>query len=605
MRSEMVFTHLTCNQNCRYCSVRRAEDERAFIAGPAVRERIAAAISSGARELVLTGGEPTMRRDLPGLVRFARERGAEAVILETNGTLLDGRRAAELGDAGLVRVRLNLSAWGSVSDEVTRDPGGFERTLRGLAGLMEAELPVELSVALVRSTIEGAGRLPERVVEHLGSARGLWGMVVRVPTSSPDPSELVSYEEAARALERLDAGARRVGLRVKLAADSGPPPCVFGGSGRVAHLFSLTPGARRRSDHEQLPACAGCRVNDRCSGIPRAYLQRFPPPEMRPITEDRVRRRLSLISTVEEQIQREFVQPSRDTDPRTGEPVEGSLIRVVFHCNQACRFCFVSTHLPPPEEDAVERAILEAGRAGKQVTLTGGEPTLHPRLAHYVRMVRENSRYPVSLQTNAIRLADAALTDALADAGLGWVQVSLHGSTAELSDAMTEAPGTFDKQVLGIDNLHRHADIGLTINFVITRRNHADLVPFVRMCAARWPRAFVNISFVGASSDVVPRDTEMVPRYTEVLPHLSAALAEGTRLGIRMGGFESMCGIPLCLVPDDARPTLLAEIPEGYDQGEFLHPSACEGCSLRRKCWGVRRGYFELYGAGELAPLRS
>jgi hypothetical protein len=72
-----------------------------------------------------------------------------------------------------------------------------------------------------------------------------------------------------------------------------------------------------------------------------------------------------------------------------------------------------------------------------------------------------------------------------------------------------------------------------------------------------------------------------------------------------MGGFESMCGIPLCLVPDDARPTLLAEIPEGYDQGEFLHPSACEGCSLRRKCWGVRRGYFELYGAGELAPLRS
>src|SRR5262249_39439398 len=97
------------------------------IAGPRVRAAIDEALARGAREIVLTGGEPAMRRDLAALVAHARARGAERVVLETNATLLDEARARELAAAGIGLVRINLAGFGDALDAVTQDPGGFER----------------------------------------------------------------------------------------------------------------------------------------------------------------------------------------------------------------------------------------------------------------------------------------------------------------------------------------------------------------------------------------------------------------------------------------------------------------------------------------------
>ena len=417
--------------------------------------------------------------------------------------------------------------------------------------------------------------------------------------------ELVSYEEAVPVILEMEARARRAGVALKMSPDSGPPPCAFPLASRVAHLYSMTPGARLRDDHAQLDACRDCQMSDRCSGLPRQYLARRPPPPMKPVTEDRVRRRLSLISTVEDQIARELTQPSRYERPDTGV-VDEEIIRVVFHCNQACRFCFVSTHLPPAQDEAVRRAIVDAGRAGKRIMLSGGEPTLNPNLVEYVRLAKAHSRHPVGIQSNAIRLADPALVDALVAAGMEEAFISLHGSTAAISDAITEAPGTFDKSVVGIDNLHRAQQVFLLLNIVIHERNVEDLVPYMELVASRWPRAYVNISFVAASSDVVPKDRAMIPRYAEVMPHLAAAVRVAKERGLAIGGFESMCGIPLCLVPAElTRFFALTDIPEGYDRGEFVKTPACQRCDLRNKCYGLRRGYLDLYGDEELRPVHA
>jgi MoaA/NifB/PqqE/SkfB family radical SAM enzyme len=606
MRSDRVFTNFTCNQNCGYCTDRRPAEDRAFIQPAAVRERIQAALRGGAREIVLTGGEPTLRNDLPALVSFARAQGAEAVVLETNATLIDGDKARALRDAGLVRARVNLAGWGDALDAVTRDERGFARTLAGLRALAAAGLGIEIAVVVVRSTLALLSDLPERLAEALGEGIAqIKTILVKTPVESPIADELVSFEEAAATIASLDASARRAGVALKMSPDSGPPPCVFPTPYRVAHLFSLTPGATLRSDHRQLPLCQQCQMVDRCSGLPKAYLARRPAPVMRPITEDRVRRRLSLISTVEEQISRELCQPNRFERPDTGV-VEEHIIRVNFHCNQACRFCFVSTHLPPAEEEAVRKAIVDAGKAGVRIMLSGGEPTLNANLVDYVKLAKAHSRHPVGLQSNAIRLADRELTRALVDAGIEEAFISLHGSTAEISDAITEAPGTFEKTVIGVDHLHAETSVFLILNFVIHEKNIEDLLPYVRLVASRWPRAYLNISFVAPSSDVVPKEKALVPRYADALPSLAIAVAEAKRLGLEVGGFESMCGIPLCLVPTELSAYFnLSDIPEGFDRGEFVKPPACQACDLRNKCYGLRRGYLALHGDDELRPVRA
>lgn len=604
MRSEVVRTHLRCNQNCVYCTARRPDDDLAWARGDAVRARVGEVLSRGAREVVLTGGEPAMRRDLPALIADARRRGAERVVVETNATLVDDAVARAWRDAGVSLARVNLSAWGEALDDVTRDPGGFARTLAGLRSLRTAGVEVELCAALVAPTLAHVAQIPEALAHAFdGELSGL-SMSARVPVESPDPSALARYEDAAAALSATLSAAKRVGLSLKLAPDSGPPPCVFPQPSAVASLYALTAGAPPRGDHSRLPACERCAVRDRCPGVHSAYLARFGAPSVKPVTDDRARRRLSLIGSTEAQVRREFVQRSRFADPRALTAVDEDLIRVNFHCNQACRFCFVSTHLPAATDDAVREAIVTAARAGRQVTLTGGEPTLNPRLVEYVALARAHSPRPVAMQTNAIRLADAAYTAALVNAGLGWAQVSLHASTAALSDAMTEAPGTFDKTVAGLDALHAHPSVDLVIAFVITRRNHADLAPFVRMVAARWPRAFVSLSFVGAFTDLVPRDAEMVPRYADVMPDLAEAAREATRLGVALVGFDSMCGVPLCLVPPEVRPAA-SEIPDGYDEGEFTRAEACTRCALATRCYGLRRSYRDLYGDGELRAVEA
>lgn len=598
MRAEAVHTHYRCNQACTFCIARRPADDARFIAAEAVEARIDAALAGGAEELWFSGGEPTMRGDLARLVAHAAKRGARSIGLETNATLLDAAAVTRLASAGLQVVRVHLSGWGDALDAVTQDAGGFQATLRGLEAVLAAGLPVEISSVLTRSTAPLLEELPARLSEHL-KGRGPRALFLCVPVSSPVGSEVLSYEEAAPLIVRLEAAARRAGLPVKFDPGTAPPPCVFTTAERPSHLFALTPGTRPRADHRRVEPCARCQVADRCSGFSNAYLSRFPQPQVSPITDDRGRRRLSLISTVDEQIAREMVTPNlyRAAD---GADVLEDIIRVNFHCNQSCRFCFVSTHLPGPGDEAVRKAILDAGARGVKITLSGGEPTLNPKLVEYVLLAKQVSKRPVQLQSNVIKLADDALCRALAEAGLDELFVSLHGSRAEISDAVTNAPGTFARTVLGLDNVVK-TKIHLNLNFVISEKNLDDLVPYVRLVAGRWPSASITVSFVAPSTDVVPRDREFIPRYTEVLPQIAEAITEAKRLGIELGGFESMCGVPLCLVPSSLeRFSTFSELLPGFDRGEFVKPEACRDCALGQRCYGVRRGYVELHGSSEL-----
>jgi len=601
-RTATVVTHLRCNQACLWCTRRAAVDDPRFVRAEAVRARIDAAVTEGARELVLTGGEPTMRADLPALAAHARGAGAERVVVETNATLVDEAHAGALARAGVEVARVNVPAWGNASDSVTRDPGGFARSRSGLQALAKAGLTIEAAVTLVRSTLEHLATIPPGLAAELGPA--LRTIVVGFPVQAADDRELVSFEQAASAVLSLERAARPLGLALRMSPGDPLPPCAFAPRDlpRVARLYTMTPGSPARPGWSHVPLCDACTLRDRCPGIADAYVARAGLPAMHPVDDDRMRRRLAMASSVGEQIARELVSRNPFTDGH-GATVVDETIRVVFRCNQSCTFCFVSTHLPAPPRQDVDAAIRAAGARDARIVLSGGEPTLDPGLVEWVRLARSVSRREVVLQTNAVRLDDASLVARLVDAGLGEAFVSLHGATAAVSDAVTEAPGTFARTVAGIDHLHA-SGVRLVLNYVVCEKNRHELVDHVRAVAARWPRASVNVSFVAPSSDVVPRDRGLVPRYSDALPAIGDAVAEGRRLGVPTVGFESMCGLPLCLVPEGVA-TPGAALPEGFDAGEFVKTTECARCALSPRCWGLRRGYAEMHGTSELRAIET
>jgi MoaA/NifB/PqqE/SkfB family radical SAM enzyme len=598
MHVQRVVTNETCNQNCWFCNARRPVEDPPFVSRAAVRRRIAEAQGPQTREIVLTGGEPTLRSDLADLVRRAAE-GSARVVLETNAARLDERRARDLATAGLAVARIQLVAWGAdAADEISREPGAFAAALRGLRALASAGVVIEVTTPVVRRNLDLVAAMPGQIV-----AGGLpvAALVLVVPATAPDATECASLAEVGAAITAVADEARRVGLPLRLDPTTYVPPCVFEKPERVAHLFALNRGNAARPSYERVAACAGCLVEDRCPGVPRGFLQRGDLPRLRPVVEQRLRRRLTVMSTVEEQVARELVSrdDSRGDDPRAVEVT----VRVNFQCNQACDFCFVSTHLPPAREAEVRAAIDAAAREHAVVVLSGGEPTLNPRLLEYVRLASRLGASSVELQTNATRLAHAGLAAALAEAGLDGAMVSLHGSTAAISDTVTGAPGTFVATLSGIDALVR-TPVRVRLNFVFCQANREDFPRVVDLVAERWPTAGIVFSFVGSHTDVVPRSTALIPSFRDVMPSLLAGLAHARAAGLNVTGFDSMCGLPLCLVPEAERAAFShVALPPEAGAGEFVKAEACTRCAETHRCFGVRRGYAELYGTSELQPV--
>ncbi len=602
MRAARIATHRTCNQACRFCVDRSSTDAPAFVASVAVLRRISSALASGAEEIVLTGGEPTMRRDLAVLVEKARVLGARSVVLETNATLIDEAVALRLAAAGLDRACVHFAGPPESADLVTRDPGGFDATVRGARALLAAGVAVDASVVVAGSTRASAPAVPAAIARALGAERvgTLW---IATASRAPTDDEVLPLDVAAGVIVEIEKAARAAGLGTKLDPSRALPPCLFPPQSRPHHLFSMTPGStgEDRDGHVRVRACGDCSVRDRCGGMPSRPLELHGEPTLHPPRGDKARRRLAVVGTLREQIARELVSPNL-MQGEDGNAYE-EIIRTNFRCNQACEFCFVSTHLPAASDEAVREAIRGAGARDAKITLSGGEPTLNPLLVEHVKLAKAVSRHPIQLQTNAILLDDRALATALARAGVDQAFVSLHGSSAAIADAVTSAPGTFERTIVGVDHLVE-LGVDVVLNFVLCGKNVDDLVPAIRFVAGRWPKTTFSLSFVAASTDMVPRDPELVPRYTQAMPAIAEALLEAERLGLRVTGFESMCGLPLCLVPTSmSRFLSLSDLPAGFDRGEFLKPPPCERCALQRKCFGLRRGYAELHGIDELRPV--
>jgi hypothetical protein len=97
-----------------------------------------------------------------------------------------------------------------------------------------------------------------------------------------------------------------------------------------------------------------------------------------------------------------------------------------------------------------------------------------------------------------------------------------------------------------------------------------------------------------------------MPRFAEMLPHLAEGLRVAERLGVTVASFESMCGIPLCVIPPpfDRESLSLAPVPASLADGEFVKAATCAACRYDARCYGLRRHYAALHGTDELVAIR-
>lgn len=171
-------------------------------------------------------------------------------------------------------------------------------------------------------------------------------------------------------------------------------------------------------------------------------------------------------------------------------PFRKALVQINEDCNLRCAHCFVSATKvgrQMPLVDVVEKVIPRLAEARvRRVTLTGGEPTIHPAFLEIVAAFR-TAGMDVGICTNATMLDDKTIS-ALVELG-AHCNVSLDGFAADSHGMFRGDRSSFDITVSTVEKLGAEGILqGLlcTPNTLARNEEYATLCAFAREHGARY-----------------------------------------------------------------------------------------------------------------------
>jgi GTP 3',8-cyclase len=159
-------------------------------------------VSLGVRSIKVTGGEPTVRADLPTLVRMFREVGPRLdMSMTTNGILLD-RLARPLARAGLDRVTVSCHSLMPHRFEGMTRRDALDRVFAGIRAAQDADLtPIKINCVVI------AGQNDDEIVDFAAWARET-GYTVRfieyMPLDADHAWERAKVVPSRRIVEAID-----------------------------------------------------------------------------------------------------------------------------------------------------------------------------------------------------------------------------------------------------------------------------------------------------------------------------------------------------------------------------------------------------------------
>jgi radical SAM protein with 4Fe4S-binding SPASM domain len=167
-------------------------------------------------------------------------------------------------------------------------------------------------------------------------------------------------------------------------------------------------------------------------------------------------------------------------------------IELTSKCNERCIHCYI------PHENKIYNIdaslfykVLEQCREMSvlSLTLSGGEPMLHPNFAEFLRKAKEYD-FAVNILSNLTLLNDEIISEMKANR-LSSVQVSLYSMDADIHDSITQLPGSFVKTRDAILKLIDN-DIPLQISCPVMKQNKKCYVKVTKWAEEHKVRAITD-----------------------------------------------------------------------------------------------------------------
>jgi heme b synthase len=178
----------SCNLNCVHC---RASSKH----GPypqelstlKAREILDQIREAGTPIVILTGGEPLLRRDIFELAEYGNSRGLR-VVMGSNGTLITSDTARKIKNSGIKRVGISLDgATRQSHDALRKVRGAFDGAMKGISHLRDQGIEFQINTTITR--------------HNLSELKGILDLAVRIGASAHHIFLLVP---TGRAREMID-----------------------------------------------------------------------------------------------------------------------------------------------------------------------------------------------------------------------------------------------------------------------------------------------------------------------------------------------------------------------------------------------------------------
>ena len=166
--------------------------------------------------LVVTGGDPLMRRDAFDILTYAVQKGLRTSLTPSATALVTRENLARVRETGVSRVAISLDGPSAeVHDRFRGFRGSFDRTRQIMRDVIEAGLSLQINTTVSRYNLPVLEQMPDIVAQAQAVQ---WSVFFLVPTGRGKESDMISAEDHERLFNWLYDLSRSAPFDVKSTA---------------------------------------------------------------------------------------------------------------------------------------------------------------------------------------------------------------------------------------------------------------------------------------------------------------------------------------------------------------------------------------------------
>lgn len=143
--------------------------------------------------LVITGGDPLMRRDVFSLIRHASQRKLRVSLSPSATPLLTRANLQKAKDAGIVRIHLSIDgSTPEIHDAFRQVEGSYDRTIQGLQIARDIGLSLQIGTTVTKHNLADLPAMAD-LIANFGAL--MWNVFFLVPTGRGKVEDMISPEQ--------------------------------------------------------------------------------------------------------------------------------------------------------------------------------------------------------------------------------------------------------------------------------------------------------------------------------------------------------------------------------------------------------------------------